>query len=242
MQLIHIYERTPERALFIAAHPDDIEFVAAGTAAKWAAAGADVRYVLVTRGDAGSHDLTATRERIAEVRMAEQRAAAQVTGVQEVLFLAHPDGAVEPTLNLRRELVREIRRFRPEVMVCFDPTQVFIRDDYVNHPDHRAVGQAALDAACPAAAMPLIFADLKHEGLAPHRVKEILVATGYQPNCWVDISATLEVKLRALRCHGSQFASGWDPAPLVRNWATEAGSLAGLSHAESFRRIVWPRP
>jgi LmbE family N-acetylglucosaminyl deacetylase len=237
-----IYEQAPGRALVIAAHPDDIEFVVAGTAAKWVRAGARVRYVLVTNGDAGSHDPRAKREEIARVRVAETKAAAETAGVEEVVFFGYPDGEVEPTLKLRRDIVREIRRFKPDVFVCPDPTQLFVRGNYVNHPDHRAVGLAALDAACPTSAMPLIFPELADEGFTAHRAREVMVATRTEPNCWVDIAETIDTKIQALLCHRSQFSTGWNPEPMVREWAAECGAPMGLSHAETYRRIVWPRP
>jgi LmbE family N-acetylglucosaminyl deacetylase len=234
-----LYTAVPRRALFIAAHPDDIEFVTAGTAARWSSGGCKVRYVLVTRGDAGSHDPGADREELARVRMAEQRAAARAVGVEDVTFLGYPDGMVEDTMALRRDLVREIRRFRPDVLVCFDPRPIFVREDYVNHPDHRAVGLAALAAACPTAAMPLIFPELREEGLEAHRVPEILAATPLSPNCFVDISATLESKLAALRCHRSQYRPDWNPESLILDWARENGMAAGVPYAEAYHRIRW---
>ena len=133
----------PQRALLIAAHPDDIEFVMAGTAAKWARAGTQVRYVLVTSGDAGSRDPAMTRPALAQIREEEQRAAARVAGVDDVVFLGYPDGELELSLGLRRALVREIRQFKPDAVLCFDPTRIFSGDRYINHPDHRAAGQAA---------------------------------------------------------------------------------------------------
>ncbi len=230
----------PQRALFIAAHPDDIEFVVAGTAAKWVEAGSHVRYVLVTSGDAGSHEPGMTRERLARIREAEQRAAAQTVGVNDVVFLGYHDGEVEPNLALRRDLVREIRRFKPDTLVCFDPTFI-LGDGYINHPDHRAVAQAALDAVAPAAAMPLVFPELRAEGLEPHRVKEVWVAAGTQPNTWVDISSTLDLKIAALRKHASQFTDGWDPGDMLRQWAAESGKEVGIPYAEVFKRIVLER-
>lgn len=230
----------PQRALFIAAHPDDLEFVVAGTAARWTQAGTLIRYLLVTSGDAGSHEPGMTREKLARIREAEQRAAAQTVGVHDVVFLGYHDGEVEPTLALRRDLVREIRRFKPDVVVCFDPTFI-LGDGYINHPDHRAVAQAALDAVAPAAAMPLIFPELRQEGLEPHRVKEVWIASSRQPNTWVDISDTLDLKIAALRKHASQFPDGWDPGDMLREWAAENGKEAGIPYAESFKRIVLER-
>jgi LmbE family N-acetylglucosaminyl deacetylase len=228
----------PERAMIIAAHPDDIEFVVAGTAAKWARAGTAVGYVLATSGDAGSHVPGITREEVARIREKEQRAAAKVAGVDDVVFLRYHDGEVEPTLALRRDLVREIRRFKPDTVICYDPTRLLVGDRYINHPDHRAVGQAALDAIAPAAAMPLIFPELCEEGLEPHQVKLVLVASGPEPDTWIDISDTVDLKIEALRQHASQFPDGWDPGEMVREWAAESGEKAGVLYAEAYRRIT----
>jgi LmbE family N-acetylglucosaminyl deacetylase len=231
----------PQRAMVIVAHPDDIEFVVAGTVARWTQAGAEVVYVLVTSGDAGSHEPGITREQLARTREDEQRAAARVVGVQEVVFLGYHDGEVEATLALRRDLVRQMRRFKPDTLVCFDPTQLFISNDYINHPDHRAVGLAAIDAVAPAAAMPLSFAELRDEGLEPHRVKEVLVAAASNSDLWVDITPTIDLKTEALRRHTSQFTSDWDPGDMLREWAGEDGKKAGVKYAESFKRIVLER-
>ena len=231
----------PERAMFIAAHPDDIEFVVAGTAAKWARAGAVVEYVLVTSGDAGSHVPGITREQVARIREGEQRAAAKMAGVDEVVFLGYHDGEVEPTLALRRDLVREIRRFKPDTVICYDPTRLLIGDGYINHPDHRAVGQAALDAIAPTAAMPLVFPELREEGFEPHQVKQVLVASGPEPNIWIDITETIDTKIEALRQHASQFPDGWDPDEMVRGWAAESGEEAGIPYAEVYRRVILVR-
>jgi len=244
--MAHINKETPspQRAMIIAAHPDDIEFVVAGTAAKWVRAGTRVRYVLVTSGDAGSHQPGITREELARVREAEQRAAARVVGVDGVdalVFLGYRDGEVEPTLALRRDLVREIRRFKPDTVVCFDPTRLFVGNRYINHPDHRAVGQAALDAIAPLAAMPLAFVEQQDDDLEPHRVKEIFVASSSEPDTWIDITDTIALKIEALRQHASQFPDGWDPEEMIREWATESGAKVGVPYAEAFRRIVLVR-
>lgn len=233
----------PSRAMFVAAHPDDIEFVVAGTAAKWVRAGTRVRYVVVTSGDAGTHRPDLTRAELARIREAEQRAAARIVGVgeEDVVFLRYHDCEVEPTLALRRDLVREVRRFRPGAVVCFDPTELFIGDGYINHPDHRAVAQATLDAIAPTAAMPLVFPELRAEGWEPHQVKEVFVATSSKANTWIDITETIELKIEALRQHASQFPDGRDPADMLRAWATENGKSAGVPYAESFRRIILVR-
>ena len=230
--------RPPERVLVIAAHPDDIEFTVAGTVAKWTQAGTQVWYVLATSGDAGSHEPGMTREKLARIREAEQRAAARVAGVEEVVFLGYRDGEVEPTLALRRDLVRQVRRFKPDAVICSDPTWLFGGNQYINHPDHRAVGQAALDAVAPMAAMPLAFAEMREEGLEPHQVGEVFVASPSEANTWIDITGTIDLKIEALRQHASQFADGWDPSEMIRAWAAETGAKAGLPYAESFRRMI----
>ena len=231
----------PQRAMIVSAHPDDIEFVVAGTAAKWSQTGTIIRYVVVTSGDAGSHEPGMTREKLARIREAEQRAAARVVGVEEVVFLGYPDGEVEPTLALRRDLVREIRRFQPDVVVCFDPTRLFVGDRYINHPDHRAVAQAAVDAVAPAASMPLVFSEQRQEGLQPHKVKVVFIASSSDADVWIDITGTLELKIEALRQHASQFPDGWDPSDMLREWAAESGAKAGVPYAEAFKRILLVR-
>jgi LmbE family N-acetylglucosaminyl deacetylase len=228
----------PERAMIIVAHPDDIEFVVAGTAAKWARAGTAVRYVLATSGDAGSHVPGITREEVARIREEEQRAAVRIAGVEDVVFLGYHDGEVEPTLALRRDLVREIRRFKPDVVICYDPTHLLMGNRYINHPDHRAVGLAALDAIAPAAAMPLVFPELREEGLEPHQVKEVFITSSSESDTWIDISDTIDIKIEALRQHTSQFPDGWDPSEMIRGWAVENGEKAGIPYAEVYRRII----
>ncbi len=231
----------PQRALVIAAHPDDIEFVVAATVAKWVQAGTKAGYVLATSGDAGSHQPGITREELAGIRETEQRAAALVVGVDDVVFLGHPDGEVETSMALRRDLVREIRRFKPDTVICYDPTRLFIGDWYINHPDHRAVGQAALDAVAPASAMPLVFGELREDGLEPHRVKQVFVASTMEPDTWIDITGTIDLKIEALKQHTSQFPDGWDPEEMLREWAAENGKKVGIPYAEVFRRFVLVR-
>jgi LmbE family N-acetylglucosaminyl deacetylase len=227
----------PQSAMVIVAHPDDAEFTVAGTVAKWTQAGCKVVYVLCTSGNAGTHEPGMTREKIAAIREEEQRAACQVLGVKDVVFLRHDDGTLQPTLELRRDLVRLIRYFKPEAVITEDPTALFYGDDYINHPDHRAAGQAAIDAVAPAAAMPLLWPE---EG-EPHRVRQMYVGGSDKPNVWIDLSDTLEIKIEALRRHKSQMGE-WDPSEMIRKWAAETGKQKGLAWAESFRRIIFEPP
>jgi len=240
MTQIHSEPPPPERLLVISAHPDDIEFVVAGTVAKWVRAGTKARYVVATSGDAGTHKRGVTRQELASIREAEQTAAARVVGVDTVVYLGYPDGLVQPSLDLRRDLVREIRHFKPHTVICFDPTRLFSGGSYINHPDHRAVGQAALDAISPTAAMPLSFPEQIAEGLEPHRVRQILVASSQNADTWINIGETLELKLEALRQHVSQWDGRRDLEAVIRGWAADTGAQVGLSAAEAFLRIARP--
>lgn len=226
----------PKTAMFIFAHPDDIEFGVAGTAARWARAGCRVIYVVITDGNVGSHEDGMTPERLAEIRRAEQTAAAEVAGA-ECVYLGYHDGFLQPTLELRKDLVRLIRQYKPEAVVCLDPTNFFPTDDYINHPDHRAAGQAALDAVFPAAEMSLLYPDLAAEGLLGHKVDYVFVTFSERANYYVDITDTMELKIEALKKHASQLGE-WDPTPMVRQWAAETGKKVGFAYAEGFLRIT----
>lgn len=228
---------TPKRALFIYAHPDDVDFSAAGTAAKWARDGGEVTYVIMTDGNAGSHDPDMTKERLGRIRRAEQQAAADVGGVKTCIFMGCQDGLLTPTLPLRKRLVRIVREIRPEAVVCGDPRRYFSGDTYINHPDHRAAAHLALDAVFPAAEMNLLYPDLVEQGLRGHKVNHVYVSTREDPNCFVDIGSTLGIKIDALRQHRSQM-NGWDPEPWVRERHAALGEEAGCEYAEPFRRMV----
>lgn len=230
----------PDSAMGIFAHPDDAEFTVAGTVAKWAQAGCRVVYVLCTAGDVGTNDPQMTREQLTLIRQHEQQEACRVLGVADVVFLGYGDGVLQPTLELRRDLVREIRRHKPEVVICGDPTMFFYGDEYINHPDHRAAAQAALEAVFPAASMPLVFPELAEEGLAPHAVKQVYIWGTMEPNTWVDISETLALKIAALRMHKSQLGD-WDPTEMISEWAQERAAEHGMAYAEAFRRMILDR-
>ncbi|MCC6313928.1 MAG: PIG-L family deacetylase [Thermomicrobiales bacterium] len=226
----------PGRVAVIFAHPDDAEFICSGTVARWAAEGAQVTYVLLTNGDKGSDDPTMTHERLAAIRMAEQRAACAVLGVAEVLFLGHPDAMLVNTLDLRRELVRVIRTIRPDTVICQDPTVRYVGQSYLNHPDHRAAGEVTLDAIYPAARDRMTFPELLAEGLEPHKVAEVYLAGSESPDTAIDITDYFETKLAALRAHRSQMGE-WDPDAEVRGWAREtAARFPGSGeYAESYK-------
>ena len=232
---------TPDRVLVVAAHPDDIEFGAGGTVARWVAEGASARYLLVTRGDKGSDDPAADVEALVRTRDAEQRAAARELGVEGVDFLDEPDGQVEPTLALRERITYAIRAFRPEVVMTHDPTVLFVNNEWVNHPDHRAVGQTAVDAAFPTARDPLNFREHLDAGLAPWKVAELYLWSTNEANQVIDVGDTIERKVAALAHHASQFRSFDDVARWVRRRSEELGERAGYRAAEGFRRVTLAR-
>ena len=227
----------PESAMLIAAHPDDAEFTVAGTVAAWIKAGCRVTYVVCTDGNAGSHEPGMTREKLAEIRRAEQRAACATLGVSEVVFLGYNDGQLQPTLDLRRDLVRVIRQHKPEAVITWDPTRLLIGDEYINHPDHRAAAQAALDAVAPASAMPLLWPEVG----APHQVRQVYIFGHDKSNVWVDVTETIEQKIAALKQHASQMGD-WDPTEMIKEWGSETGQEKGLAYAESYLVITLERP
>ena len=226
------------RILCIAAHPDDNEFSIAGSAARWAREGRHVTFCLVTTGGAGVNEHTPSSDGLIPIRERETHAAARILGVKEVVLLGYPDGTLEPTLGMRRDLTRVIRRARPDVVVCSDPTVRFYGNEYMNHPDHRAVASAALDAVFPSAETGAIFPELVAEGLAPHKVKQVFLAGSLDPDVFVDIAATPAAKCRALKAHRSQVGKGEWVDPLLKGWALRDGKRGGLRYAEAFKRMV----
>lgn len=226
--------------LTIFAHPDDAETSAGGSLLKLAEAGARVTLCVVTDGDKGTSDEHDSAAAVIARRRAEQARAAAQLGA-EVVYLGFEDGVVQPTLELRRALVRVIRQVRPDLIITHDPTVWFRHDVYINHPDHRAVGQAALEAIYPAVKKPRTFPELLvEEGLAPHVVREVWLALTDHPNHWEDISHHLEGKLRLICEHASQFPPEPTRAAFSR-LAREAGAAVGLAAAESFRRLLQVR-
>jgi LmbE family N-acetylglucosaminyl deacetylase len=227
----------PESAMAIVAHPDDIEFSCVGTLAHWAKAGTRVSYLLCTSGDVGIATPGMTREKAAEIREEEAKLAAKIAGATEIIFLREPDGLLQATLELRKKIVREIRRFKPEVVITGDPTVVFASEYYINHPDHRAAATAALDAVFPAAGQPNLFQELESEGLKAHKVRKVFIYGQQQSELYLSIDETMEIKLSALRAHKSQFPHG-DPGERVKQWASERAKDQGMQYAEVFRVIT----
>lgn len=227
----------PESVMAIVAHPDDIEFSCSGTVARWVKAGARASYVLCTSGDVGIAAPGMTRAQATEIREAEQTEAARIAGVTDVVYLRCPDGMLEPTLDLRKMLVREIRRFRPEVVITGDPTIVWAGEDYINHPDHRAAAQAALDATFPAAGQPNLFEEIEAEGFRAFKPRKVYATQWGNGDTFVDITDSIDIKVAALKAHVSQMKD-WDPEPSIRDWARQAARGKEMEYAESYKVIT----
>ena len=206
----------PKSAMTIFAHPDDMEFTAGGTLAKWARAGCEITLLQITSGNVGTHDPKYTRESLAETREHEQLEAAKFLGIKDVIFLRHDDCAVQPTLDLSRELVRELRQHRPEVVVCGDPDGWFYGDGYINHPDHRAAAVAAVEAVFPRVEMELFWPE---EGPV-YKVHAVYLQGVSEANVAIDVSGLLELKVGALKLHTSQLGD-WDPTDMITTWAKD---------------------
>jgi LmbE family N-acetylglucosaminyl deacetylase len=226
--------------LVITAHPDDVDFGAAGSVASWTSEGDSVAYCVVTDGDAGGFDRTVPRERIPAIRRAEQTAAAAVVGVTDLFFLGYPDGRLEVSLDLRRDLARVIRQVRPDRVVCQSPERMWERI-FASHPDHLAAGEAALSAVYPDARNPFAFPELLAEGLDAHTVPEVWLMASPRPDTYVDVTATFDKKLAALRAHASQETDAdGGLEDRLREWLGANAARAGWpegSLAESFQVV-----
>lgn len=227
------------RALVVMAHPDDVDFAAAGTMATWTDVGIDVAYLIVTDGDAGGFDDDVPRSEIGPLRRAEQIAAAKCVGVTDVRFLGYLDGQVEATLGLRRDIARVIRQVRPDRVVIPSPERNYLRLA-PSHPDHRAVGSAALDAVYPDARNPYAFPELRDEGLEAWTAREVWISGGPSADHYVDITDVFDRKLAALRAHASQTAHHPDLEGMLRGWLSANAERAGFEAgrlAESFQIV-----
>jgi len=230
----------PFHIVVCAAHHDDIEFGAAGSIAKWIKEeGATVTYVIITDGGSGSNEPDLTREQIVEMRIPEQRAAAEAIGVTDIRFLGYPDGILQPTIDVRRDITRIIRETKPYRVVLQDPTTVFVRSGYINHPDHRAAGEASLYAVFPSSETRPIFPELLEEGLEPHKVSEVYMNLTMNPTHYVDITSTIDAKVETLRAHVSQLGEGEDFENGAKKWIlqgnNDGGKMVGVEYAEYFK-------
>lgn len=228
-----------KRGMVIMAHADDAEFGCSGTVAKWCAEGWEVVYVLCTDGSKGTSDRSLTSEQLAKIRRQEQINAGKVLGLKDVVFLGYPDGYLEPTLALRRDIAREIRRFRPDVVICSYPMRNLNVFWGVGHPDHIASGEATISAIFPAARDHLTFPELLKEGFEPHKVAEAWVVGASDPDLYVDVTDYMDTSIKALMEHSSQLG-GWKPEDLserMRQWRRESAHGRGMLYAEAFKRI-----
>jgi LmbE family N-acetylglucosaminyl deacetylase len=234
-------EPVPSRILVVTAHPDDVDFGAAGSVAVWTAAGAHVTYCVVTNGDAGGFDPSVPRSDIAGIRQKEQAAAAREVGVEDLVFLGYPDGRLEATLDLRRDISRVIRQVRPDRVVTQSAERNYDRI-FASHPDHLAVGEAALCAVYPDARNPFTFTELRDEGWEAHTVPEVWIVGGPTADRWVDVTDTFDRKLAAVRAHVSQETDREGRLEeMLRGWLTAQAAAAGWTDgrlAEGFRRVV----
>ncbi len=227
-----------ERALVIFSHPDDAEFSAASTIALLTRSGTRVDYVVTTDGGKGTEDPAVTPAQLTATREAEQRAAADKLGVTEIVHLGYPDGYLTPSLDVRRDIVRQIRRFRPDLVIAQNPIRRQDGNPFIGHPDHLATGEATLAAVYPAARDRLNFPELIDEGLEPWKVRQVLVSGVENPNLFLDVSSTFEQGLEALFCHASQISDRAEAEEGARERAAERGQMAGLALASAFLSIV----
>jgi LmbE family N-acetylglucosaminyl deacetylase len=230
------------RVLVVIAHPDDAEFICGGLLARWSREGYAISYCLCTDGNHGSSDPEMTPERLATIRREEQREAARAFGSTELHFLGYNDSELEPSIALRRDITRIIRKTRPHIVVCQDPATFWFGSGYINHPDHRAAAEAALGAIMPSSDTRMIFPELLAEGYEPHKVCEVYLIGTNSPNIWVPLAAEdIDLKLQALKAHKSQLGSGGFEER-VRQRAAAGGEEArkqgvDCEFAEGFRRV-----
>ncbi|MCA1839272.1 MAG: PIG-L deacetylase family protein [Actinomycetota bacterium] len=231
------------KVLVFCPHPDDGEFSAGGAMAKWASEGKEVILCVVTNGAAGSNDPDVKRDWLIETRIKEQKAAAEVTGLSDVIFLGYEDGAVEDSHELRRDMIREIRRIKPDVVVGPDPTTFYFAQRYVNHPDHRKVGESFLAAVNPGAStVPLYREDLYDKGFGPHAIKACLLSFTTQPDYFVDITDHIDTKIKAIMTHVSQMG---EDSTRVDGLIKDMGQLLagasgqGFKYAEGYKLFMF---
>lgn len=227
---------TPKTVLAVFAHPDDMDFSSAGTIAKWAKKGAEITYLVCTDGSKGSDDAKATPRKLALIRRKEQLEAANMLGVQDVIFLNHRDGELVVDLKLKEEISKVIRRKKPDLVITLDPAFLYsTKRGFVNHPDHRAAGQAAVDSVFPLARDRLNFPRHEKAGLAPHKTKFLLLVSLDDPEHFEDVSSVFERKIKALYAHKSQTSSQVEKR--IRDRASNTGKKIGTRYAEGFKLI-----
>ena len=226
-----------KRGMVVVAHADDAEWGCSGTVAKLCAEGWDMVYVLCTDGSKGIDDPEITGEDLIRIRMQEQTNAGKVLGLHDVVFLGHEDAMLEPSLALRRDIARAIRRYRPDLIICQNPVRTLVGRGYVGHPDHFAAGEATLAAVYPTARDRLTFPELLAEGLEPHKVRELWIMDRENADQYVDVTDHIETAVEALRAHASQ-VSPEDADKYLKGWRREIGAEVGFQYAEAFKRFL----
>lgn len=233
---------SPQKILVVLAHPDDPEFFLGATIARWTQAGHTVSYCLLTRGDKGTSEAGMDPRELMDIRAEEEVAAAKILGVQSIEFLGYEDGYLTPDLAARKEVVRVLRRHRPDILVSCDPTNYFPNENYINHPDHRAAGQISLDAVFPAAGNPMFFRDLlDDEGLKPHSPKEVWLSVTHQPNVTIDVTRFWDQKINALYEHKTQIGEKDAFTTRMKSRYAPDSTKEHPRYEEYFKRIIFLR-
>ena len=223
-----------KRVLLIMAHPDDPDFTCAGTIIQMVRQGIDVIYMILTNGDKGNHNPEITREELIRYRKVEQRNAAELCGVKEVLFMGEEDGFLRPTFDLRRRVTREIRRIRPELIICANPERYFSGSGYINHPDHRNAGLVALESIFPAADNPMFYPEMADEGYLPHKIKQLYVSGHQDADIEIDVTDEMETKVEAILCHKTQVTK---PDEFRKRWRERWGEKQPDGTIRNFERF-----
>jgi len=231
--------KTPQSILIILAHPDDPEFFMGATIARWTRMGHRVRYLLLTHGDKGGNDLSLLPDELARLRVVEQKNAAAILGVEQVHFMNYSDGYLVPDLGIRREVTRMIRKEQPDILVSCDPTNLFVSNHYINHPDHRAAGQITVDALFPASGDPYYFPDLLSDGYSTHAPKELWLSLTATPDVIVDVTDTWNLKIQALKEHKSQIGDPIEFEKRMRSRFAEDSDAAHPRYEEQFKRFIF---
>ena len=233
-----------KRGMVVVAHADDAEYGCSGTVAKWCHEGWEVVYVICTDGSKGSGNPEMTQQELASIRRQEQTNAGKVLGLKDVVYLGYEDSTLQPTLELRRSIAGEIRRYRPEVLICTYPMRNLDGGRGVGHPDHMAAGEAALSAVYPTARDHLTFPELLEEGLEPHKVSEVWVMGHHEPDLWIDVTGHMDTSIKALAQHASQVdaKSEEELGERMRTGRRKSAVGKGMQYAEAYKRVVIERP
>lgn len=226
-----------KRVLVIMAHPDDPDFTCSGTAAQMTGQGIEVTYMILTNGDKGNHNPEITRNQLIALRQIEQRAAAKVCGVKDVLFMGEEDGFLRPTPEIRKRVTREIRRIRPDLVIITDPERYLVGDGYINHPDHRNAGLVALEAIFPAADNMMFYPDMADEGYLPHKISQMYVFGHRDSSVRIDITNEVEAKIQAILCHKTQIENPEEAPTRWRERWGEKQEDGSLRYFEQFKAM-----